>query len=149
MGFYIVCSLVAAMNPSDLDAMDENVPFTKATLDNLLGVKHNQEMYRHYFNCFIEAQRNREIESPVDRIKRIRTGMTITKSFLQLLSRMIWNLSDSSRQPCYVMQSVRRADNWRGCVLRHFKSSPFFLSPSSFVYMYFIIVQNLPLFCLL
>jgi len=70
MGFYIVCSLVAAMNPDDLDAMDENVPFTKTTLDNLLGVEHNQEMYRHYFNCFIEAQRNREIESPVDRIKK-------------------------------------------------------------------------------
>merc|ERR1712174_67094 len=36
-GFWLICQLVAAMNPDDLDAMDESVPFTKNTLDNLLG----------------------------------------------------------------------------------------------------------------
>jgi len=41
-GFHLICQLVAAMNPDDLDAMDESVPFTKATLDNLLGVQHNE-----------------------------------------------------------------------------------------------------------
>jgi hypothetical protein len=29
-GFYLVCHLVAALNPTDLDALDESVPFTKA-----------------------------------------------------------------------------------------------------------------------
>jgi hypothetical protein len=28
-GFYLVCTLVAALNPTDLDALDESVPFTK------------------------------------------------------------------------------------------------------------------------
>jgi len=70
MGFYIVCSLVAAMNPDDLDAMDESVPFTKSTLDNLLGVQHTDAMYRHYFDCFLEAQNIREVESEADRIKK-------------------------------------------------------------------------------
>jgi hypothetical protein len=55
-GFWLICQLVAAMNPDDLDAMDESVPFTKSTLDNLLGVQHNEESYRHYFNCFVQAQ---------------------------------------------------------------------------------------------
>jgi hypothetical protein len=60
-GFHLICSLVAAMNPDDLDAMDESVPFTKATLDNLLGVDNGEESYRHYFNCFLEAQKKRPI----------------------------------------------------------------------------------------
>lgn len=62
VGFYLVCSLVAAMNPDDLDAMDESVPFTKATLDNLLGIQHDERTYRHYFDCFLKAQRKRPIE---------------------------------------------------------------------------------------
>jgi hypothetical protein len=62
-GFHLICQLVAAMNPDDLDAMDESVPFTKATLDNLLGVVHNVESYKHYFNCFTEAQQMRVVEN--------------------------------------------------------------------------------------
>jgi hypothetical protein len=50
------------MNPDDLDAMDESVPFTKATLDNLLGVQHNEESYRHYFDCFMQAQQAKAVE---------------------------------------------------------------------------------------
>ncbi len=69
-GFHLVCQLVAAMNPDDLDAMDESVPFTKATLDNLLGVQHNEESYRHYFNCFQEAQRMRTVEGKSDQFKK-------------------------------------------------------------------------------
>jgi len=69
-GFHLICQLVAAMNPDDLDAMDESVPFTKATLDNLLGITNNEETYRHYFNCFVEAQRKRTVEGPTDQIKK-------------------------------------------------------------------------------
>ena len=50
------------MNPDDLDAMDESVPFTKTTLDNLLGIQHSDETYRHYFNYFVQAQRSRKVE---------------------------------------------------------------------------------------
>jgi len=69
-GFHLICQLVAAMNPDDLDAMDESVPFTKATLDNLLGITNNEETYRHYFNCFVEAQRKRTVEGPSDQLKK-------------------------------------------------------------------------------
>eukprot|EP00980_Cylindrotheca_fusiformis_P030405 scaffold24770_cov142-Cylindrotheca_fusiformis.AAC.3 len=69
-GFHLIAQLVAAMNPDDLDAMDESVPFTKATLDNLLGIEHNEESYRHYFNCYQEAQNMRRIEGPSDQLKK-------------------------------------------------------------------------------
>jgi len=55
-GFWLVCQLVAAMNPDDLDAMDESVPFTKTTLDNLLGIQHNEASYQHYFDSFVRNQ---------------------------------------------------------------------------------------------
>jgi len=48
-GFYLIGSLVAAMNPEDLDAMDESVPFTKYALDNLLGSESEEEDYKHYY----------------------------------------------------------------------------------------------------
>ena len=44
-----MCHLVAALNPTDLDALDESVPFTKKTLDNLLGRELSGEEYGHYF----------------------------------------------------------------------------------------------------
>ena len=69
-GFHLICQLVAAMNPDDLDAMDESVPFTKATLDNLLGIQNDEPTFRHYFNHFLEAQRNRTIEGEGDRFKK-------------------------------------------------------------------------------
>jgi len=56
-GFWLICQLVAAMNPDDLDAMDESVPFTKTTLDNLLGIQHNEESYKHYFDSFVKNQK--------------------------------------------------------------------------------------------
>jgi hypothetical protein len=41
--------LIAALNPDDLDALDENVPFSKYTLDELLGRYHTPEEYGYYF----------------------------------------------------------------------------------------------------
>jgi hypothetical protein len=69
-GFHLICQLVAAMNPDDLDAMDESVPFTKATLDNLLGVQHNDATYKYYFDQFCVAQARRPIEGPADHIRK-------------------------------------------------------------------------------
>jgi hypothetical protein len=48
-GFWLVSQLVAAINPDDLDAIDENVPFTKFSLDNMLGRRHTPEEYHYYF----------------------------------------------------------------------------------------------------
>jgi len=61
-GFHLICELVAAMNPDDLDALDESVPFTKFTLDNLLGIVSNDASYQHYFDKFLEAQARRPVE---------------------------------------------------------------------------------------
>ena len=69
-GFHLICQLVAAMNPEDLDAMDESMPFTKSTLDNLLGVQHNDESYRHYFDHFVQAHHKRTVEGPTDQLKK-------------------------------------------------------------------------------
>jgi hypothetical protein len=69
-GFHLICTLVAAMSPNDLDAMDESVPFTKNTLDNLLGIQHPEESYRYYFDCFVEAQRARIAKGPLDQLKK-------------------------------------------------------------------------------
>lgn len=48
-GFWLLCQLVAAINPYDLDALDESTPFTKKTLDDLMGRRLTQEEYLHYF----------------------------------------------------------------------------------------------------
>mmetsp|Transcript_2800 Transcript_2800/g.4230 ORF Transcript_2800/g.4230 Transcript_2800/m.4230 type:complete len:481 (+) Transcript_2800:127-1569(+) len=48
-GFWMISQLVAAINPDDLDAIDENLPFTKNTLDNLLGRTHTPQEYQYYF----------------------------------------------------------------------------------------------------
>lgn len=69
-GFWLICQLVAAMNPDDLDAMDESVPFTKTTLDNLLGITHNEESYKYYFDAFVMNQRNRKGHTQADRLKK-------------------------------------------------------------------------------
>lgn len=69
-GFYLVCQLVAAMNPDDLDAMDESIPLTKYTLDNLLGPISSEQDYHHYFNCFIQAQQERPCTNDMDKLKK-------------------------------------------------------------------------------
>jgi hypothetical protein len=70
VGFHLVGQLVAAMNPDDLDAMDESIPFTKSTLDNLLGIDHNEESYRHYFDHFVKAQKKRDVMGSTDQLKK-------------------------------------------------------------------------------
>ena len=64
--FEDVESLVDALasNPDDLDAMDESVPFTKSTLDNLLGVQSDEANFRHYFEHFSKAQKARTFLRP-------------------------------------------------------------------------------------
>merc|ERR1711920_1101224 len=50
--------------------MDESVPFTKATLDDLLGITSTEETYQHYFHHFALAQKSRKIvDYQVDMLK--------------------------------------------------------------------------------
>lgn len=62
-GFWVLCQLVAAINPDDLDAMDESVPFAKMTLDNLMGRRLTPEEYRYYFDANPYAQNYRYLYS--------------------------------------------------------------------------------------
>ncbi|MDB6096643.1 MAG: hypothetical protein JWM09_921 [Francisellaceae bacterium] len=48
-GFWLLSQLVAAINPDDLDCLDEEVPFTKFTMDNLMGRVLSNEEYQRYF----------------------------------------------------------------------------------------------------
>src|SRR3990167_5657087 len=48
-GLYEVANLVGAINPDDLDAMDDTVPFTKGTMDNLMGRVTTLQEYEYYF----------------------------------------------------------------------------------------------------
>lgn len=48
-GVWLICQLVAVLNPHDLDALDEPVPFSKQTLDNLMGFRLSPEEYQRYF----------------------------------------------------------------------------------------------------
>lgn len=49
-GFWLLCQLCAAINPTDLDALDESTPFTKKTMDELMGRKLTIEEYGQYFS---------------------------------------------------------------------------------------------------
>lgn len=56
-GFWLLCQLVSTNNPDDLDALDESNPFTKMTLDNILGRKLLDAEYQLYFQSNPNAEK--------------------------------------------------------------------------------------------
>lgn len=48
-GFWLICLLAGAINPNDLDAMDESRPFSKFTMDNIMGYTLTLEEYTKYW----------------------------------------------------------------------------------------------------
>lgn len=54
-GLWLLCQLVAAINPDDLDALDEKVPFSRHTMNNLMGRELSPQEYTWYFNKHPEA----------------------------------------------------------------------------------------------
>lgn len=48
-GFWLLSQLVAAINPDDLDAMDEDMPLTRGTLSDLMGYLVNELQYRQVY----------------------------------------------------------------------------------------------------
>lgn len=63
-GFWIMCLLVGAINPNDLDAMDDSRPFTKYSLENLLGRPLTDVEYSKYWN---EHPRAKEYQNSYSR----------------------------------------------------------------------------------
>ena len=52
---WLLCNLTAAMNPNDLDALDQHAPLTKPTLDNIIGHITTPTEYESYFNSHPQA----------------------------------------------------------------------------------------------
>jgi len=78
MGVYLIASAVGACFPEDLDAMDEGVPLTKASLESILGYYTTAAQYKVYFDGMlraVDAHRPRGHLSPVDRIKYEHTNV--------------------------------------------------------------------------
>lgn len=66
-GFWLISMLAASINPYDLDAMDESVPFTKKTLNDLMGRNITLEEYRHYFRLNPNAAKYGQIQNQFER----------------------------------------------------------------------------------
>jgi hypothetical protein len=49
-GIWIMCLLIGAINPYDLDAMDDSMPFTKYTFDNFIGRTLTDKEYQNYWS---------------------------------------------------------------------------------------------------
>jgi hypothetical protein len=71
--FLLNTQLVGAMNPLDLDAMDESIPLTKYALDQLLGYDTKNGEYSRYFDGFKYAQATRKIDRDTLKTERIDT----------------------------------------------------------------------------
>jgi len=83
-GYWLISQLVAAINPHDLDAIDENLPFTKHTLDNVLGRVHSPKEYQYYF------ERNPHADLYLDSYSRFLNE--------KVVSRNIVSKSDQARR---------------------------------------------------
>mmetsp|Transcript_6698 Transcript_6698/g.16714 ORF Transcript_6698/g.16714 Transcript_6698/m.16714 type:complete len:438 (-) Transcript_6698:366-1679(-) len=100
-GFHLICQLVAAMCPEDLDSMDESVPFTKFTLDNILGIEHNEQSYRHYFDGFLKAQSSRRVEIDEE------TGFTSRMDSIRKNARWDYQTFYSTKGPATLIPEVK------------------------------------------
>ncbi len=56
-GFWLVCHLVAAINPDDLDAMDENLPMTRYVFSSLIGRELTEQEFLSYWNTHPKARK--------------------------------------------------------------------------------------------
>lgn len=55
-GLWLICHLAAAINPDDLDALDEDTPIANTKLGNLLGRNLTPEEYQQYWNLHPKSQ---------------------------------------------------------------------------------------------
>jgi hypothetical protein len=101
-----------------LDAMDESIPFTKTTLDNLLGIETNEESYQQYFNEYVKAQRHRKIESKSDKLKKsvqwnfdefrrasVASQISAVQQFKQQIAEI--DLKESTKKPGFFKKLLR------------------------------------------
>ncbi len=61
-GFWYLCQLVAAMNPDDLDALDEKYPLSKRTMDEFMGRRITPQEYEKYFYNNPHGKKYRDLD---------------------------------------------------------------------------------------
>ncbi len=66
-GFWLLSMLVGAVNPDDLDALDESFPFTLGTMNNLLGRKLSTQEYAEYWKQNPNASKYQHLYSQFQR----------------------------------------------------------------------------------
>lgn len=88
-GFHILCQMVAAINPIDLDALDESVPFTKQTLDNLMGRRLTREEYLQYFRTNPHYQQYAHQQQQFEREDIIAEQIVGKKNLMQGLHKYL------------------------------------------------------------
>lgn len=60
-GMWLVSNLVAAINPDDLDALDESLPLSRFTLQGIIGRTLSQKEYEFYFHGYPSASKYADI----------------------------------------------------------------------------------------
>lgn len=84
-GLYIVCELVAAMNPDDLDLLDECIPFSKHDYDLIQGYISDGKDYQNYFNGFVAAQKKRKKLKNKSKEDKVKNSMKWDKLYNELV----------------------------------------------------------------
>jgi hypothetical protein len=82
-GFHIICTLVAAMNPDDLDAMDESVPFTKNTLDTYWASNMRRQVIGITLIALLRHNVHVEYKDLPISLRRMFSGIIMTFCLLQ------------------------------------------------------------------
>lgn len=71
-GFWLLSQLVAAINPDDLDALDEDIPFTRGTLSNLMGYEVSQQQFeQQYFLQNPHVQKHHTYRQAISQFARM------------------------------------------------------------------------------
>lgn len=99
-GLWYICQLVAAINPHDLDALDEKNPMTKGTVDGILGRWTSPEEYQYYFNTHPKAREFANLYQQFARVDLVASQILPPKNtgivYSQTGSHTMWNQSGPS-----------------------------------------------------
>jgi hypothetical protein len=88
-GFWLLANVVAAINPNDLDALDQHAPLTKPTLEGLLGRGVTPEEYRRYWTLHPTFLNQREPVFEPDYQEFLTANIAIDIPSVQVFNRAL------------------------------------------------------------
>lgn len=100
-GMWLINQLVSAINPDDLDKMDEKKPFTRDIMDNILGHKLSDSEYSYYLQNNPYAKNYPELfqkVAPTQHMQNFQTNSNYANS-----SSTMWN-APQQQNPQYQQQ---------------------------------------------